>query len=41
MFAIDQQAAVCQSHNNPQVKALYDDFLKAPCSEMAHHLLHT
>jgi ferredoxin hydrogenase gamma subunit len=41
MFAIDQQALVRQSHNNPQVAALYEDFLEKPCSEKAHHLLHT
>jgi ferredoxin hydrogenase gamma subunit len=41
MFAIDHKAAVRQSHNNPQVKALYENFLEAPYSEKAHHLLHT
>ncbi len=41
MFAIDQNATVRQSHNNPQVKTLYENFLKKPCSEKAHHLLHT
>ena len=41
MFAIDKKATVRQSHNNPQVKALYADFLEKPCSEKAHDLLHT
>jgi ferredoxin hydrogenase gamma subunit len=41
MFAIDHKATVRQSHNNPQVKALYDNFLEHPYSEKAHHLLHT
>jgi len=41
LFGIDKQAKVRQSHNNPQVQALYADFLEAPYSEKAHHLLHT
>ncbi len=30
-----------KSHKNPQVQALYDEFLKAPLGEKSHHLLHT
>ena len=41
MYAIDTNAPVRQSHNNPQVKALYENYLESPCSEKAHHLLHT
>jgi ferredoxin hydrogenase gamma subunit len=41
MFAIDHNARVRQSHNNPQVKTLYKNYLEKPCSEKAHHLLHT
>lgn len=41
MFKIDHDAKVRQSHNNVQVQALYKDFLGAPNSEKAHHLLHT
>jgi ferredoxin hydrogenase gamma subunit len=41
MFAIDQKAKIRQSHNNPQVKALYENFLEHPYSEKAHDLLHT
>ncbi|MDP8267074.1 MAG: NADH-dependent [FeFe] hydrogenase, group A6 [Candidatus Aceula meridiana] len=29
------------SHDNPFIKKLYKDFLDAPLSEKAHHLLHT
>ncbi|MDO4290626.1 MAG: [FeFe] hydrogenase, group A [Eggerthellaceae bacterium] len=29
------------SHENPTIKVLYDEFLGEPCSEKAHHLLHT
>jgi ferredoxin hydrogenase gamma subunit len=41
LFAIDRATSVRQSHNNPQVQALYRDFLERPYSEKAHHLLHT
>lgn len=30
-----------QSHENPAIKTLYDDFLKAPLGKKSHHLLHT
>lgn len=30
-----------QSHNNPQIKQLYDDYLGKPLSHKAHELLHT
>lgn len=29
------------SHENPQIQMLYDQFFGEPCSELAHHLLHT
>ncbi len=29
------------SHENPQVQALYSEYFGEPCSELAHHLLHT
>ena len=29
------------SHENPQVKMLYEEYFGEPCSERAHHLLHT
>ncbi len=29
------------SHENPEVQALYKEFLGQPCGELAHHLLHT
>lgn len=30
-----------KSHTNPQIKTLYDEFLKKPLGEKSHHLLHT
>ena len=41
LFAIDRATPVRQSHNNPQVQALYRDYLDQPFSEQAHRLLHT
>jgi ferredoxin hydrogenase gamma subunit len=41
LFGIDRKTKARQSHNNPQVQALYRDFLGHPNSEKAHKLLHT
>ncbi len=41
IYSIDSKAKVRQSHNNPQVQALYRDYLDAPNSHLAHELLHT
>ena len=41
LFGIDRSTKARQSHNNPQVQALYRDFLGHPNSEKAHKLLHT
>ncbi len=40
--AIDKtQMPLRYSHENPQIQMLYDVFFGKPCSELAHHLLHT
>ncbi len=41
LYSEDERQALRQSHNNPQVKALYDAFLGEPNSHKAHELLHT
>lgn len=41
LFSQDHNMPRRQSHNNPQIKRLYDEFLGEPNSEKAHHLLHT
>ncbi len=41
IFNIDRNAKVRQSHNNKQVQQLYADYLEAPHSAKAHHMLHT
>jgi NADH-quinone oxidoreductase subunit G/NADP-reducing hydrogenase subunit HndD len=41
MYAEDRGLPIRQSHKNPAVRVVYDEFLGEPCSEKAHHLLHT
>ena len=41
IFNIDRKTKVRQSHNNKQVQKLYADFLVAPHSDKAYHMLHT
>lgn len=41
LYTEDERQTVRQSHNNPQIRALYDAFLGEPNSHKAHELLHT
>ncbi|MCR5427830.1 MAG: [FeFe] hydrogenase, group A [Lachnospiraceae bacterium] len=41
LYSEDERQTVRQSHNNPQMKKLYDEFLGEPNSHKAHELLHT
>ncbi|MGI5869638.1 MAG: NADH-dependent [FeFe] hydrogenase, group A6 [Kiritimatiellia bacterium] len=41
LYADDEKSMIRLSHKNPQVQALYDDYLGEPGSEKAEHLLHT
>ena len=41
LYKLDKSMPRRQSHNNPQVKQLYADFLGEPNSHKAHDLLHT
>ena len=41
LYQLDRENPVRFSHENPQVQALYQEFLGAPLSEKAEHLLHT
>ncbi|MBQ8525735.1 MAG: iron hydrogenase small subunit [Clostridia bacterium] len=41
LYSEDERLVLRQSHNNPQIKALYDEFLGEPNSHKAHELLHT
>ncbi len=41
IYSEDQSLTIRKSHENPQVKAIYDEFLGEPNSHKAHELLHT
>ena len=41
LWDLDKNAKVRFSHENPDVQALYAEYLKAPLGEKSHHLLHT
>ena len=41
LYSEDERQVVRQSHNNPDIKRLYKDFLGEPLSELAEELLHT
>ena len=41
LYSEDERQTLRQSHNNPQIKALYAEFLEKPNSHKAHELLHT
>ena len=41
LYSEDERQTLRQSHNNPQIKQLYDEFLGEPNSHKAHELLHT
>ncbi len=41
IYKIDKNRKMRQSHKNPDVQRVYEEFLGKPCSEISHHLLHT
>lgn len=41
LYTIDANAKLRNSHDNPQIKQVYADFLTSPMSEKAEELLHT
>ncbi|MEG9429440.1 MAG: NADH-dependent [FeFe] hydrogenase, group A6 [Christensenellaceae bacterium] len=41
LYSEDEKQTIRQSHNNPQIQALYKEFLGEPNSHLAHELLHT
>ncbi len=40
-YQVDSQMKIRKSHENPDVTALYENFLVKPLGEKSHHLLHT
>lgn len=41
MYTLDERSAIRKSHENPQIKKLYEAFLGEPNGHKAHDLLHT
>ena len=41
LWSIDKASPCRFSHENPDVRELYRDYLKKPLSDVSHHLLHT
>ncbi|MCX8128832.1 MAG: NADH-dependent [FeFe] hydrogenase, group A6 [Clostridia bacterium] len=41
IYAIDKACEKRKSHDNPEIKKLYEEYLGEPGSHKAHHLLHT
>ena len=41
IYQEDEGKALRKSHDNPEVKQLYEEFLGKPLGERSHHLLHT
>jgi iron-only hydrogenase group A len=41
IYAEDAHKLIRKSHENPEVVALYKEFLKEPLGHISHHLLHT
>lgn len=41
LYSIDKKKNIRQSHNNVEVKKLYEEFLGKPLSEKSHQYLHT
>lgn len=40
LYELDKRRNIRFSHENPEIKKLYEDFLKEPLSEKSHKLLH-
>lgn len=41
LYKEDENLPIRQSHNNPQIQKLYEEYLEKPGSHKAHELLHT
>ena len=41
LYSIDEKKTIRKSHENPQIKQIYADFLSEPLGKKSHHLLHT
>jgi NADH-quinone oxidoreductase subunit G/NADP-reducing hydrogenase subunit HndD len=41
IYREDENKQLRKSHENPDIAALYEQYLIRPCSDISHHLLHT
>ncbi len=41
LYGEDEGKKMRESHKNPSILKLYEEFLVSPCAEKSHHLLHT
>nr|WP_028841197.1 iron hydrogenase small subunit [Thermodesulfobacterium hveragerdense] len=41
IYERDKKLPIRKSHENPEIKAIYQEFLKEPLGEKSHKLLHT
>ena len=41
IYSLDERSHIRKSHENPSIKALYDQFLGHPLGHVSHELLHT
>ena len=41
LYTLDEKRTLRQSHNNPDVQAVYANFLEKPLSHLAEELLHS
>jgi len=41
LYSIDEASVIRKSHENPEIKAIYEDFFGKPGSHLAHEILHT
>ena len=41
LYQDDKNSEIRVSHKNPDIITLYNEYLKEPCGEKSHHLLHT
>ena len=41
LYSIDEASTIRKSHENPEIKAVYEEFFGKPGSHLAHEILHT
>ena len=41
LYSIDEASVIRKSHENPEIKAVYEEFFGKPGSHLAHEILHT